>query len=1023
MSETMPLQPEQTVARGRFVLAKRLGRGGMGVVWLARDQRLHEEVALKFLPAEISADAVALDDLRRETARSHKLSHPNIVRIHDLYEDPDGTAFIVMEYIDGWTLSAIRLEQPSRVLPWDYLRPLVAQLCAALEHAHGEKVIHRDLKPANLMVDSRGRLKLADFGIAAVASDSTSRLSMRHSTSGTLPYMSPQQLTGQRPQAADDIYALGATLYELLTGKPPFYTGNVTHQVLHEAPEPMQDRLAALEIQNDIPPDAASLVMACLGKEPGQRPQSARVVAEWIGLELEVKPSAERLAAALFAQEPPIPAPLAAGKRGGKGLSKPARLGRNLTAIGIVVLVMAAAFWLRKDVLRRDNSNPSVPYKGPDQIEPPVKSNPPPVPPPPEPPARGAGVTTIADTKARTSNATALPGIGLNEDESWTFTTIAGKAGSSGSTDGVGGNARFHAPSGIAVDKEGNLYVCDSYNDTIRRITPSGIVSTLAGRPGISGSRDGLGANALLTTPHRIALDGSGNAYVTELTNYTIRKITPAGMVTTLAGRAGSIGSTDGPAAIARFNVLNALAVAPNGDILVADGGNSTIRRMTPTGLVSTVAGQAGVVGSLDGPVSSARFNTPSGLAVGAGGVIYVTCSNNTIRVIHPNGMVSTLAGKPGVPGSADGTVANARFNNPFGIQEDGEGNLYIADENNHTIRKITRAGAVSTIGGLAGQAGSSDGAGAVARFNWPGDVAFDAQGNIYLTDPANNNIRKGVCHPAQQTAILTTTAAANPPATADWRRGLVLYFSFDEPPKNGVVRDESGSGNDGRAVNVQWTAQGRRGGAVQFSRMNSYITVSNRPSLNPEQITVAAWIKTRYADNVYRRIFDKGCAEGFALSEGGEFQQWLQQGQLLWQIGFLTNKIGYITNSDHAIHSTGKRMDDGLWHHLAATYDGAVQRFYMDAQLFTNILWQGRILANNYDLTIGANRSNPERGPAPGEVGASFDGLMDEVMMFNRALSPDEVRQLYELPSAPSAAAGRAAAPANAGASPAGQR
>ena len=116
--------------------------------------------------------------------------------------------------------------------------------------------------------------------------------------------------------------------------------------------------------------------------------------------------------------------------------------------------------------------------------------------------------------------------------------------------------------------------------------------------------------------------------------------------------------------------------------------------------------------------------------------------------------------------------------------------------------------------------------------------------------------------------------------------------------------------------------------------------------------------------------------------------------------------------------------MDDGLWHHLAATYDGAVQRFYLDAQSFTNVAWQGRVPTNNYDVTIGANHSNAaSSGRAPGEVGASFDGLMDEVMMFNRALSPDEVRQLYELPSAPSAAAGRAAAPANAGASPAGQR
>lgn len=304
MPETMPLQPGQSFAQGRFVLVQLLGQGGMGEVWLARDERLNESVALKFLPPEIRGDPAALDDLRRETSRSRKLTHPNIIRIHDLHEEGDGTAFIAMEYVDGPTLAGLRVEQPARVLEWDYLRPLVEQLCAALDYAHGEKVVHRDLKPANVMVDRKGRLKLADFGIAAVASNSMSRVSVKHSTSGTLPYMSPQQVTGKRPQAADDIYALGATLYELLTGKPPFHSGDITHQILHEAPEPMEDRLAALGMQNEIPPDAASLIMACLGKEPGQRPQSARVVAGWIGLELDMKPSAEGIAAALVTQTP-----------------------------------------------------------------------------------------------------------------------------------------------------------------------------------------------------------------------------------------------------------------------------------------------------------------------------------------------------------------------------------------------------------------------------------------------------------------------------------------------------------------------------------------------------------------------------------------------------------------------------------------------------------------------------------------------------------------------------------------------
>src|ERR1041385_4244931 len=270
------LEPGFLVGNGRFSLIRLIGRGGMGVVWLARDESLREQVALKFLPPEIRFDGVALDDLRRETARARKLTHPNIIRIHDLYQD-DREAFISMEYIDGPNLSDLRLQQPQRVLTWKFLEPLAQQLCEALDYAHTEKVVHRDLKPANMMLDSRGRLKLADFGIAAQGSDSASRISMiRHGRRGAVAYMSPQQMDGKLPQVTDDIYALGATLYELLTSRPPFYSGDIAHQVRNLLPPPIDERLAELGIQNEVPQSVAALIMACLGKSPEQRPSSAR---------------------------------------------------------------------------------------------------------------------------------------------------------------------------------------------------------------------------------------------------------------------------------------------------------------------------------------------------------------------------------------------------------------------------------------------------------------------------------------------------------------------------------------------------------------------------------------------------------------------------------------------------------------------------------------------------------------------------------------------------------------------------
>lgn len=275
----------QTIGAGRYQLVRELGRGGMGIVWLAHDLRLGEEVALKFVPEAIAHDSAALEDMRRETLKSRRLSHPSIIRIHDLNEFPDEAPFISMEYVQGTTLAELKARQSQRLLDWNYLKPLVSQLCDALDYAHRQKVVHRDLKPGNVMVDEQGNLKLADFGLAATAAESMTRLSRDLGSSGTPVYMSPQQMQSQAPKVADDIYALGASLYELLTSKPPFYTGDIYRQVLDAPVVPIAERLADLELQNEVPPDVAAVVMACLAKKPEDRPQSVADVARWIGME------------------------------------------------------------------------------------------------------------------------------------------------------------------------------------------------------------------------------------------------------------------------------------------------------------------------------------------------------------------------------------------------------------------------------------------------------------------------------------------------------------------------------------------------------------------------------------------------------------------------------------------------------------------------------------------------------------------------------------------------------------------
>ncbi|MBM3854996.1 MAG: hypothetical protein FJ399_17885, partial [Verrucomicrobia bacterium] len=274
---------------GRYTLEAEIGRGGMGVVWRARDEELGETVALKFLPAAVARDAVAVEELKDETRRARRLTHPNIVRIHDFVRDA-AMAAVSMEYVDGQTLSVLRLGQPARMFSERTLEPLVKQICGALDYAHTQaKIVHRDLKPANVLVTKDGAVKITDFGIARSLTESTTRLTGKSGdTSGTLPYMSPQQLAGEKPMAADDIYALGSTLYELLTTKPPFHRGNpysLMMQIREKTPLSLVEQRAELEVTGEpIPLAWVRTILACLAKEAGGRPSSAGEALARLGL-------------------------------------------------------------------------------------------------------------------------------------------------------------------------------------------------------------------------------------------------------------------------------------------------------------------------------------------------------------------------------------------------------------------------------------------------------------------------------------------------------------------------------------------------------------------------------------------------------------------------------------------------------------------------------------------------------------------------------------------------------------------
>jgi serine/threonine protein kinase len=256
----------------------------MGTLWLAQDyspSRRTQQVALKFLPDNIASNETAIKELKHEVQRRIALKHPNILRVYDLVEDK-GRVAIQMEYPDGQSLSRLRLTKPNQIFEVRALAKWVDELCEALEYAHKDiGAINGDIAPGNLIVDAGGNLKLDAFGIANCITDPTSRLMAIHDASHTVAYMSPQRAKGEEPAITDDLYSLGATIYELLTGKPPLYAGDNGVQVSGKIPPSMTQRRAELGIEGEaIPKNWEETVAACLAKDPTRRPQSAIEVAQ-----------------------------------------------------------------------------------------------------------------------------------------------------------------------------------------------------------------------------------------------------------------------------------------------------------------------------------------------------------------------------------------------------------------------------------------------------------------------------------------------------------------------------------------------------------------------------------------------------------------------------------------------------------------------------------------------------------------------------------------------------------------------
>jgi streptogramin lyase len=346
--------------------------------------------------------------------------------------------------------------------------------------------------------------------------------------------------------------------------------------------------------------------------------------------------------------------------------------------------------------------------------------------------------------------------------QSYTFTTIAGVAGLSGTADGTNSEALFHRPAGLALDAAGNIYVADQLNYTIRKLTPAGtnwIVSTLAGLAGTNGFADGTNDQARFDLPSALAVDTAGNLFVTDYNNQTVRKLTPIGtnwVVSTVAGLARVFGSADGTNSEARFHGPRGIAGNGGDGLYVTDQLNYTVRGIKPADtnwVTSTLAGSAGnIYGRLvDGTNGDAEFNVPFGITRHSGGNLYVAdFGNNAIRRIAPMGpdwVTTTVAGFSGNTGAKDGPASLAMFSSPNGIAVDASETLYVTDQYNYTIRKLTPIGTnwvVSTLAGQVLRAGSTDGTGTNALFYKPWGIVVDQAGNLFVADSVNNTIRKG---------------------------------------------------------------------------------------------------------------------------------------------------------------------------------------------------------------------------------------------------------------------------------------